>query len=491
MVRQQLSEQLSETLSRLQENIDDQITAEVESATEFQRDENMALRESLASLQQEAAQLRATVEHAQRAEHFASEKVESLSAVSLATEAKLRKELASALALANAALQEGETPGNDDDEEREKDSAAALRLELKAVEEQASTLSAELELLSTDNMELQSTVAALTATVAVESEATETARAELEAARQTIEKQRARISSLRKQLALATSASDESTSTSRRRNSDSGATANQNATPRARTVDAPHRYNPRMRASSVSPPRAQVDGDYRRGGVSWGRGPGATFGTASTGRSGTPELGKGHRRPAAQDDVSTESGTRQSRGVDSTTRGGMSERRKQRLVSSAEQAVGSGGRGRRGDRNRRSLSPEPSVTVSSSPASAIALSGLLEDRDRLRNVLAIARDAHADEVARLKSAVATARASAEQWQQACTVVRSQLATAEAELKQRRRKAAREAKSKREAAEQFKAERFEANRELRNQLQASGQGWSDGAGANTSSTMRTM
>ena len=66
MVRQQLSEQLSETLSRLQKNIDDQITAEVESATEFQRDENMALTESLASLQQETAQLRCTVEDAKR-----------------------------------------------------------------------------------------------------------------------------------------------------------------------------------------------------------------------------------------------------------------------------------------------------------------------------------------------------------------------------------------------------------------------------------------
>ena len=52
-----------------------------------------------------------------------------------------------------------------------------------------------------------------------------------------------------------------------------------------------------------------------------------------------------------------------------------------------------------------------------------------------------------------------------------------MATAEAELKQRRRKASRAAKLKRDKAEQFKAERFEANQELRNQMQASGQSWS--------------
>ena len=100
-------------------------------------------------------------------------------------------------------------------------------------------------------------------------------------------------------------------------------------------------------------------------------------------------------------------------------------------------------------------------------------------------MLVVARDAHADEVQRLKSSLATATESARQWQQACTVARAQLAAAEAELKERRRKAARAAKSKRDAAEKFKAERLQANQGLRDQLVAGGQGdWHSGAGVGT-------
>ena len=444
MVRQQLSEQLSETLSRLQNSIDDQIAAEVESATEFQRDENMALKELLAALQQEATEMRAKVEEAQRREQAASKKVEAFSAASLATETKLRKELASALASADAAVCEEET-ARDEDAGREKESTAALRSELQSVEEQAAALRAELELLTFDNTELQSTVTTLSATVAIESEASATARAELEAAHRTIEKQRSRISSLRGQLARGTNASDESTSTSAtrlRRNSDTGVHRDQVATSRARAVDAPRRSNSSTRARSVSP---QVDGDYRKGGVSWGRGPGPTFGRASTGRSGSPELGKGGRRPVLRDE-SFDGNARQRSGGGSATQEARSERRTQHLPS-AEQEAGGASAGMRG---RNSLSPPPAAAVSSSPASAMALSRLLEERDRLRNVLALARDAHADEVQRLKSSLATATESARQWQQACTIARSQLAAAEAELKERRRKAARAAKSKHDA-----------------------------------------
>ena len=400
----------------------------------------------------------------------------------MATEAKLREELASALALANAALHEEKSAHDHQDAEREKESEAALRLELQSVEEQAALLTTELELMTSENMELQSTVAALSATVAVESEASGTARTELESARKTIEKQRARISSLRKQLARATSAPDESASTPvtrRRRNSDSGIHVAQNATARAALL----MLIPEC-VLAVLVRHVHKLTELPQGGFSWGHGPGATFGRASTGRSGTPDLRKGHRQPAAQRDDNSKNNTRQNHGGEST-RGGI---RKQHLVSSTEQAAGGGGRGRRGNRSRHSLSPEPAVTVCSSPASAIALSGLLEERDRLRNILALARDAHADETARLKSQLASARASAERWEQACAVARSQLATAEAELKQRRRKASRAAKLKRDTAEQFKAERFEANQELRNQLQASGQSWSNGAGANASSFM---
>ena len=119
---------------------------------------------------------------------------------------------------------------------------------------------------------------------------------------------------------------------------------------RSHTPHRGHKEVPR----SASPPRPQVDGDYRKGGVSWGRSAGASFGTASTGR--TRAVGKQADR--ATKDADTEP-------VEPTP----PKQRQQR----ARSARGSSRRG-------RSVSPDPhdrsaaaAGAASSSPASAIAL----------------------------------------------------------------------------------------------------------------------
>lgn len=488
MVRQQLAEQLSAALSSLQNNIDDQIAAEVESATEFQRDENTALKDEIKALHENMEQQRSDTDAAKHGEQAAMKKLESMSAVSLATESKLRQELAQALQLADAALsspvarhenstgQSGAATASAAGEtESETQSAEALQAELRAVEEQAVALSTELGLLTADNTELQGTVTALSATVAVESEAAITARSELEEARRQIAKQRSRIASLRVQLGRAEedAATDERDGTRTPHNrsaSDSG----RRSLSRERNGHTGRRGSgsaqSAARSRSVSPPRPQVDGDYKKGGVSWGRGPGATFGNASTGRTGAAELGKQHRgggRATREDDVEPDLSWQQHGDATDPT----PPRRRRRQGSD---------RRRGSDTNRRQDAPgsaspqQPSAAqdANSSPAAAastIALRRLLEERDRLREVLAIARDAHAKELEGLKSALATARASAEQWQQACIAARSELTTAETELKERRRRSASAAKAKRQAAEAFRNERVQANHELGRQL----------------------
>lgn len=99
---------------------------------------------------------------------------------------------------------------------------------------------------------------------------------------------------------------------------------------------------------------------------------------------------------------------------------------------------------------------------------------MLEERDRLREVLKVARDSHAQEIDTLRGSLKAARGAAEEWQRACSTARSELATAEADLKRRRAAASKAAKVKRQASESFRSERCAANDELRRQQHGGGQ-----------------
>ena len=111
-------------------------------------------------------------------------------------------------------------------------------------------------------------------------------------------------------------------------------------------------------------------------------------------------------------------------------------------------------RGRRSKAGRGSSEEDDAASVPASPASAVALRRLLDERDRLRGALVEARERHRADVAQLKGQLAEAQEAAALWQHECAAARTQLAAVDGELKRRRRSAQLAKKAKQEAKQAF-------------------------------------
>ena len=382
-------------------------------------------------------------------------RLQEVSALSLATERglKLDLELATKQIAELQERQEMSEQTKDGDDERAK--------ELEAAQQHAEELSRELTLSTAGTLELQGTVAALSATAASEGEAAAAVRQELEQAKETMARQRARISALRSDLkqARAERGLDTIDGEVIAEEAGGGAWRRVADTPGGSSTDDV----PTVR--STSPP--QVDGDYKRGGVSWGRGPGAaTFGTAPTGRTGSPLRSKqAQDRDATPSSRETdqEAEMRQwttqptpprpapkAAGARSRSAGSARSQPRSRSVSPPRGAR----RGRRGKAARGSSEEDDAASVPASPASAVALRRLLDERDRLRGALVEARERHRADVAQLKGQLAEAQEAAALWQHECAAARTQLAAVDGELKRRRRSAQLAKKAKQDAKEAF-------------------------------------
>jgi hypothetical protein len=166
---------------------------------------------------------------------------------------------------------------------------------------------------------------------------------------------------------------------------------------------------PRRRLGSQNSP-PQVDGDYRQGGVAWGRSGGGSIGSSPA--RGAPTSWE---RPGG-------SFTRQGGGG-----GGAAS-----LPPDSEAGRGAPGAGARrsGRRPRRSRSASPPRRAAGGaatdgpgaarlppPPSRATLQRLLAERDRLRAALASAREAHRAEVAELQAALVQAEEQEAIWRQ--------------------------------------------------------------------------
>ena len=135
---------------------------------------------------------------------------------------------------------------------------------------------------------------------------------------------------------------------------------------------SPH-LEPRQLGSQNSPPA--VDGDYRKGGVAWGRTQGGVIGT-------------------------------EAQRLEPNSKGLFDRPRKERLDQGQQQQRHE--RHERRPRRSRSASPSPRRGGFSSPTggSRAALQRLMAERDRLRHALTEAREAHRSDVAELQAALA-------------------------------------------------------------------------------------